>query len=678
MIKIRRSIKLKLVLSLLLLAILPLIVVGAISYRSASKALLNQAYQQQLTVAQKTVEQMEAFLAFLKQNLQELSSLEVIKSAFLLDTYGQDLKDTLAYLIEFQKYRNGVIQIRLVNPNGTEILTTFTRKSGKYRDVSDKPWFKHAISGEQIYVSPLYFSEDARGEPVFTISKVIKDSSGLKVGIVAMDIRNQDLTSFVDQIQIGKTGYGYIIDKTGLLVAHPQKDKILKENIYNTGSPSLKKVLEGMMELKSGSGRYTYEGIDKYVFYYPFNELGWSVGLTVPLPELMASVIMLLRTMLIVIIIVALICIALALNFSKSIVKPIGEVIGILKSLAEGQGDLTKRIIVASKDEIEELANFFNQFIASLSKMISMVRGTSVQVNDFSETLSSSVEQLNASAAEISNTIQNLSKGINVQASRVETAYRTIQNMEELTKKIASNAQVAVEASQKASEIAHHSGDFSSETIKKINGIKEVIKKSATNVNQLAQRSQQIGEIVKIISRVADQTNLLALNAAIEAARAGEAGRGFAVVAEEVRKLAEDSARSAENIRHLVEEIQEATSQAVLSMEAGTKGIAEGAELVARLDKSLSDIISASRSSYDMVEQIARMTNEQLEGTKLIVQSIQEIDQIAGESSASAEEVSSSAQEQTASTQEISAKSQELSKSSNDLESLVGKFKLRE
>jgi len=364
----------------------------------------------------------------------------------------------------------------------------------------------------------------------------------------------------------------------------------------------------------------------------------------------------------------------LSIFISRGIIGPLNQVVNMLRDIAKGGGDLTKKLAVLTKDELGELARWFNVFIGTIHNIVSQVRITSEKVTSSSQNLSTTAQEMNASTVEISNTIQRVSKGVSDQAAKIETTSRIMEELSTSVKQVSSNAQAAASSSEQASKTAQEGGKLAHQAVERMARINEVIGSSADMVKRLASRSRQIFEIVDVLTSIADQTNLLALNAAIEAARAGEAGRGFAVVAEEVRKLAEGSAKSAKDIARLVQEIQTETTEAATSMEQGTKEISQGTKIVNEVGSALSKIVKAAQEASQMVNQIAsskivkaaqeasQMVNQiasasiqQLEGTKKVATSVNEIAAIAEESASGAQQATSSTQEQTASMEEMAS-----------------------
>ncbi|MFH1440674.1 MAG: methyl-accepting chemotaxis protein [Candidatus Omnitrophota bacterium] len=377
-----------------------------------------------------------------------------------------------------------------------------------------------------------------------------------------------------------------------------------------------------------------------------------------------------------ILIAVVIIGVLIAFLLSRQITRVLRIVVGKIDEIAGAGGDLTATIPVSSDDEIGDLAKAFNKMLTGLKSLITQVLETAEKVSTSSQELSSSAEEMNATTEEVSSTVQQIAKGSETTAQRVEETSKVMEQLNSSVNQVAKSSQSAATASVQASQSAQKGGDSAKDAVNKMNKIYDSISGSALVVKKLGERSEEINNIVSVITEIADQTNLLALNAAIEAARAGEQGRGFAVVAEEVRKLAEGSAKAADQIAVLIKDIQKETNQAVQSMDSGSKEVSEGREVVVKAGEALNDIIKVVENTASMVEQISASSEEMSAGTKQVVKSVDDIASTAEEAASATEEASASTEEMTASMQEMAASAQELAEMAVNLRELVGKFKV--
>ena len=330
------------------------------------------------------------------------------------------------------------------------------------------------------------------------------------------------------------------------------------------------------------------------------------------------------------------------------VLKPINEMAAISKDIAQGEGDLTKRVPVHGSDEIATLGGYFNQFIEKLQAMILKV----VHVTD----------KVASASVELSATAEEISKGTDTLTSRASQTAAAVEEMNATVSQVAQNSGKAATLAQETVKTAKDGGSVVSDTVSGMQQLSDAVSSSATIIAELGKSSDQIGEIVRVIEDIADQTNLLALNAAIEAARAGEQGRGFAVVADEVRKLAERTTKATKEIGDMIRQIQQDTRGAVESMQQGTVKVTSGVDLVNRTGEALSRIVEMVSESADMIRQIAVASEEQSVATQQIATDIENVAKVTKESASGANE---------------SAKaSHDLSQLATELQGIVGSFKL--
>ncbi len=278
------------------------------------------------------------------------------------------------------------------------------------------------------------------------------------------------------------------------------------------------------------------------------------------------------------------------------------------------KGDLTRRVVVESKDEIGQLANHFNTFLDSFLRSVAEFANGTVVVSGTAYTLDRATKQMTAGVEQAA-----------VQASSVATAS---EQMSGTSLEISRNCVSAAKSSEDANSAAMRGEEVIGETVNVMDRINSIVKKSARIIEGLGSRSDQIGEVINLINDIADQTNLLALNAAIEAARAGEHGRGFAVVADEVRKLAEKTTGATKQIGETIKAMQSEAKEAVLSMESGVKEVEIGAEETRRSGVALKDILVQIKTVSAEIGQIAVASEEQNATTDEIASNIQKISSV--------------------------------------------------
>ncbi|MGO4499194.1 methyl-accepting chemotaxis protein [Paenibacillus sp. 2RAB27] len=379
-------------------------------------------------------------------------------------------------------------------------------------------------------------------------------------------------------------------------------------------------------------------------------------------------------TLIISCIIDVLLGIGIALLLSRIIIGPINVLMNVAQSIAGG--DLTRTITSRSKDEVGKLTDSFSRMILNLQELIREVNASSQDVADSSKQLSASAEETSAASNEIATSIQAVARGAESQGLTSNESARAMEEMSIGIQRIAETSSSVSEVSMDASEKARHGNESLQQVIRQMESIRATVDRTASMVQKLDKQSIEIGSIVSVISSIATQTNLLALNAAIEAARAGEHGRGFAVVAGEVRKLAEQSGTSANQIIGLIEQIQQGTQLAVEAMNEGTREVHTGIVVVHEAGEAFQLILQAIDQVADQIRDVSAVAEEMSAGSEQVTASVIESSNIAQQSASAAQNVAGSAEQQLAALQEVAAFANDLNSMSLRLQQAVGKFKL--
>ncbi|WP_136523686.1 methyl-accepting chemotaxis protein [Geomonas ferrireducens] len=333
---------------------------------------------------------------------------------------------------------------------------------------------------------------------------------------------------------------------------------------------------------------------------------------------------------------------------TAGITRPLSRMLGMLKDIAEGEGDLTKRLEVGRKDELGEVSTWFNRFIENVHGIVAQLSSNTLQ-------LSASCQQLSSTAVQIATAAEEVAS----QSGAVATAS---EEMSATSNDISANCSQAAESSNRASDTARGGAEVVQQTLIGMQKIAERVQESARTVQNLGTRSDEIGAIVGTIEDIADQTNLLALNAAIEAARAGEQGRGFAVVADEVRALAERTTRATKEIGTMIRAIQGDTNGAVTSMKLGVQEVESGMDSSRRSGEALDQILNAIGELTTQIHQIATAAEEQTAVTGEITANIGTITGVVSETANGAHETAREATQ--------------MSTLASELQQIVGRFKL--
>lgn len=368
------------------------------------------------------------------------------------------------------------------------------------------------------------------------------------------------------------------------------------------------------------------------------------------------------------------IALIVALFNANNISGAVSLVVKRLEAIAEGdlRGELLK---TKSKNEIGRLINASNQMVVNLKLLLERISETSNQVAAASEQFNASVEQSSSSAEQVTSSIQEIAYGAETSSKSANDSVHAMNEMSTGVQFIAiSSAEVAKESSNTMKE-ANEGNTLVQKAVSQMQSIQSSVGNTSKLVINLGESSNEIGQIVEVITGIAEQTNLLALNAAIEAARAGEHGRGFAVVADEVRKLAEQSKASADQISVLINQIQQDTTLAVESMSDGTKEVELGTNVITETGKAFTKILESIQLVSEKIENVSSSIEKMSEGTEKVNTSVTHLASIAQSTSVNSQNVAAASEEQLATIQEIAASATSLSDLATELRNEISKFK---
>jgi methyl-accepting chemotaxis protein len=653
----------KLIVWFLVVAIIPLIGTSLYITTSSSAIITDKQRQSYIDLAQSTAVAMDQYLDRRMTEVQVLARSSDIQST---DAAAKNL--FIRSFTEEMKIFDGNT---FISPDGKVSADTFPKSVGI--DLSERPFFKDGMAGKSSY-SDIVIAKTT-GKRSIVVASPVKSQSGQILGVLTGLVNVDQFTdTFLQNLNLGSGGYAILVDNKGLIQAHPNKELIGKA-VDEAGLP------QGLAEIlkKGGSetASYTYSdaGSEYMVAYAPIAKTKYGLFLHIPVQSITSAVTALNSNIAVIVVIVSALVIAIAFAVSLRITRPIKEVATVTKRISDGELTV-EPLRIRTQDEIGQLSRAVNAMVENLRTIIQQVNASAENLAASAEELTVNAEHTSKATEQIATTIQEVAYGAERQVQSVEESVRAIQEVSSGVQQIAASAENAADSALRASQIAIDGNQTIQTVAQQMQSINETVNQIARIVKRLGDSSQEIGQIVQVITDIAEQTNLLSLNAAIEAARAGEQGRGFAVVANEVRKLAEQSAQSAQQIEQLILAIQQESDLAVQSMEKGTKEVALGIEVVNEAGKSFEQIQDSVTHTADQIQKVKDHSRQMTAGTEQVVQLVTQIAEVAENSAEGTQSVSAATEEQLASMEEVTSSASSLARIAEELQTHVKRFKI--
>ncbi|PEA52555.1 chemotaxis protein [Bacillus pseudomycoides] len=643
----------KLLLSFFVILISAVSVIGTMSYQTAKKNFDNQitgSASENIKVLDSLINQMidakyndvTHFSKVIQRNMHETDNGESIRKVFT----------------EYVSLHPEAVQLYVGTDNGAFIQEPNVQMPAGYNP-KERPWYIDAMKQNGGVAISTPYKDKTTGDIVVTISKKLDDGSG----VIGIDLKLESLLKTTKMINIGKKGYAFILDQSQNVIAHPQEKSGIK-------APDA----WGKPLYKENHGTYTYDGSEKKMVFATNAKTSWKIAGTMYANEVTTAANPIFYNTLIVAIISLIIGGGIIYFITRSITKPLNQL--VISSHKISEGDLTETIEVRSNDEIGQLGKGFNEMAGSLRELISRINSSAGHVAAASEELTASVRQASEATEQITMAIDQVSSGAAIQTKGVEQGAILLQEVTDGIQRVADTSFSIATSSAYTRQKAEDGDKLVAQTVNQMQSIHQSVAESDAIIQLLDNKSKQIGDILEVIQNIADQTNLLALNAAIEAARAGEHGRGFAIVADEVRKLAEQSSSSSNEIGKLITEIQEDMSKTVSSMNHVNTEVQSGLVIANETKQSFTEILQSTSEIAKQIDSMVQTAKQMSKGADEVSVSVGEIAITANNNASSTQSVAASAEEQLASIEEISSAAGTLSQMAEELQVLIERFKV--
>ena len=673
-----KSIRAKLIVVLVTVFIISFTLLSLTGYHFARRGIVQNVERAIDATALDYSHRMQAHISEMMTQVSSLTSLQRVRT-------GEN-KDQIVEAMNELHQRACVFDVILFAwPDGESV-----RWDGVDAFYGDRDYVQQVLRTERPFVGEVVISR-ARGNLVVPLAAPVIHDGKLN-GVLAATYNLERLSDFLSDIEFMNTGYGYLLDGQGRVLGNPRLPETVWKLDFSERSidPALgfrnaefSDELIGLYQraLQSSEdpviGGYVFpDGTPKIGAFSPINLTGgqrWTLAVMAPESEALAELNLLAKAMLGISILFIILAVVFTILLSNNISKPISLIRDQFMYLAEG--DLTERQMnITSNDEIAQLAKCFWDMRRNIHDIIMTVQDQAERVSASSQELTAGSQKCASLSALISENVAEVTTGTNKQATSAKNIVDISETMSKDTRQALDVAQEILSLAVNTSDEATQGKQAVGRAVVQMKQIGDGSAAVHAAVNELAKGSNEISEIVNLISSIAGQTNLLALNAAIEAARAGEHGKGFAVVAEEVRKLAESSNLAAKQIGELITHNQHNMDNAITAIKTGGEGVQAGVDVVNAAGDTFEKIVAGINSLSGQIKRISDYIEELVSASSDLNQSIQEISNVTQQNATEVQEISEEITTQTANIDDIAKASHNLAEMAFNLQGITSRF----
>nr|WP_145256093.1 methyl-accepting chemotaxis protein [Pseudomonas sp. DE0157] len=471
-------------------------------------------------------------------------------------------------------------------------------------DPRTRPWYKDGMSASSTLLTEPYIDMTTNKMVIGILDKVA-DS----VGVVGGDLALDGLAQIINSLNFGGMGYAFLVNDQGKILVHPDQGLVMKSlsDLFPERTP---KLTSELTEVQS-------DGQARLLTFTPVTGLpsaNWYIGLSLDKDKAFAMLSTFRTSAVIATVVAVVIIIALLGLLIRVLMQPLHTMTRAMEDIAEGEGDLTKRLRIHHHDEFGILGNAFNRFVERIHGSIREVSSATEQVNEVA------LRVISASNSSMANSDE--------QSNRTNSVAAAINELGAAAQEIAGNAAQASQHASSARRLSEEGQQVVDRNIAAMNRLSDLIVTSSAHIETLNSKTVNIGQILEVITSISQQTNLLALNAAIEAARAGEAGRGFAVVADEVRNLAHRTQESAQQVQGMIEELQVGARESVETMDQSQRHSLDSVQIANQAGERLESVTVRIGEIDGMNQSVATATEEQTAVVEAINMDINEINML--------------------------------------------------
>ncbi|KOY80879.1 methyl-accepting chemotaxis protein [Lysinibacillus macroides] len=531
---------------------------------------------------------------------------------------------------------------------------------------------------QEVILEPLTYPIDGQ-EVLMTSTAIPIQVDGQVVGVVGIDISLETLVAINSEIVLYDTGYSAIVSHTGMFVAHPSSDYVNKSLDEMTKYKQLDKILAAIEQGKP----YIVEDYSSYLQESSFIAISpiqigqtatpWALQVIIPADEVKAGANEAMWLSIILAIIGIIVLVVVIIWIARRIVRPVIQTVEQVKTIAAGNLAV-EPLQVHTKDEIGELAEAMNHMTDNMRELIQAATRISSQVHVYSDELQSSTNDMSISIDQVLTTTSELATGATIQAEQATTTLEVTQEVEQKLQTIQTAIEEMLAYSQQTTESSKQGLVHAEQSIQGMGEMSEQVTLTAEVVQHLSEQSTEINRILHVIHAIASQTDLLALNAAIEAARAGEHGKGFSIVAEEVRKLAEESAKSTNQIAAIIDMVVKEAAKASEAMQSVVLAVQTNTHYIDANKQALDAILQHIVDTVAQINHVTAASGTIQKETQEVVRAVENMTAVSQQSSAGTEELLATMEQQNLAVHAINSKAQQLASTADSLHLALAKF----
>lgn len=659
----------RVIISLLILSLIPLMFMGIIAYSKSNEAISTRISQYSVGLLKQTTSNLESELNKYEQLAREIGYSDTIQASFVeMRKLNADEQISPAINIGRVLQEKATVYDEISEMGfitGGEI-DKYLAKAGK--TISDEDFDRivetaKAAKGAPVWIMITNTENSGRLVAARELNSII---SGGKIGVIFLAIDVEHFAASFREVDLGEGSELFITNSEGLVLVS-RNPEIQVDQSYADLS-ILDRISESSMQEKQ---TFTFD--DNMAAYSTLKDYGWHVIALIPTSYINAGGNSILSSVILMFIICLIVAVILSFVISASISIPLRRLISLMQEARDG--NLTRSINDNQKDEIGIVSRNFNEMLGNIRNLIAKVSVSSSKLIGSIEKIQTSADNSHAASDQIAVTMQEIAKGTGAQAEEVVRG-------SELTSKLAEGINRVGESVNTVSEYINKSKELSENGLSVVQLLKEkaaetnfITGKVAEDINSLNQDMKEIKKIVNAISLIAEQTNMLALNATIEAARAGEAGKGFSVVAAEVKKLAEKSKDSSAMINTIINNIQAKADSTVETAQSGNLVVNEQMEAVNSTDNAFKNIYASMDNIITNMANMQESVDNMLISKGETMTVMDNISAVSEQTAATAQEISASTEEQMSGAEELSSLAGQLNSMARELEEAISIFK---